>query len=91
MVSGTYLNPLLSTSQSSLPPPPAPADLDNMMLLNNASLHAANAQYAVKTNHHDQYYAQNLDTYNGEGCVVVDGQDLHPETVSINGMCLCLA
>lgn len=54
-----HLNSSLSASQTSLPPPPAPADLHDMMMLNNASLLAANGHnnHANANNHNSHYYA----------------------------------
>lgn len=56
-----HLNSSLSASQTSLPPPPAPADLHDMMMLNNASLLAAtghnNNNHANANNHNSHYFA----------------------------------
>lgn len=90
------LNSSLSASQTSLPPPPAPADLDHMMMLNNASLNAAiHYNNVAETNHNSHYLApeqgqQRMVAVNGEGCV---DDDIHldgdpGETVSMECYCM---
>lgn len=80
-----HLNSSLSASQTSLPPPPAPADLHDMMVLNNASLLAANGHHsnANANNHNSHYYAPQQLQQQGHALRTNGGDDIYGE-----GLCM---